>query len=84
MQNQALARSLRLDLGAGESEAIALSVEWSAARVILDDKKARRVAHRLNLPVTGTLAVLLTAKERGIIPKVRDTVDVLFAANFHV
>ncbi len=30
------------------------------------------------LPVTGTLAVLLNAKERGIIPKVRDTLDVLF------
>jgi len=58
VQNQALAQSLRLNLGAGESEAIALSIERSAARVILDDKKARRVARQLSLPVTGTLAVL--------------------------
>ncbi len=50
---------------------IALSIERSAARLILDDKKPRRVARQLNLPVTGTLAVLLNAKERGIIPKVR-------------
>ena len=58
VQNQALAQSLRLNLGAGEAEAIALSIERSAARLILDDKKARRVARQLNLPVTGTLAVL--------------------------
>jgi predicted nucleic acid-binding protein len=37
-----------------------------------------------NLPVTGTLAVLLKAKERSIIPRVRDTVDRLIAANFRV
>jgi predicted nucleic acid-binding protein len=58
VQNQALAQSLRLNLGAGEAEATALSVERLAARLILDDKKARRVARQLNLPVTGTLAVL--------------------------
>jgi predicted nucleic acid-binding protein len=84
VQNQAVARSLRLSLGAGEAEAIALSLERSAARVILDDKKARRTARQLNLPVTGTLAVLLRAKERSIIPSVRDIVDALIVANFRV
>ncbi|MGZ3414718.1 MAG: DUF3368 domain-containing protein, partial [Isosphaeraceae bacterium] len=84
VQNQALAQSLRLNLGAGEAEATALSVERLAARLILDDKKARRVARQLDLPVTGTLAVLLNAKERGIIPKVRDTLDVLISANFRI
>ena len=84
VQNQRLAQSLRLGLGAGEAEAIALSIECSAARVILDDKKARLAARQLNLPVVGTLAVLLKAKEQGIIPNVRDLVDVLIAANFRV
>ncbi len=84
VRNQPLAQSLRLDLGAGEAEAIALSIECSAARLILDDKKARRIARRLRLPVTGTLAVLLKAKEQGIIPIVRDTIDMLIAANFRV
>ena len=76
--------TLHLNLGAGGSEAIALSIERSAARLILDDKKARWVARQLNLPVTRTLAVLMTAKERGIIPKVRDTIDVLLTANFRI
>ena len=52
--------------------------------LILDDKKARRIARQLNLPVTGTLAILLKAKERGILPRVRDTLDLLIAANFRV
>ena len=69
VQNQSLAQSLRLSLGAGESEAILLSIELSAARLILDDKKVRRISRQLNLPVTGTLAVLLKAKERGIITR---------------
>jgi predicted nucleic acid-binding protein len=37
VRNQPLAQSLRLSLGAGESEAIALSIELSAARLILDE-----------------------------------------------
>src|SRR5438270_6907590 len=55
VQDQTLVQSLRLSLGAGEAEAIALSKERSAVRLILDDKKARRIARQLSLPVTGTL-----------------------------
>jgi predicted nucleic acid-binding protein len=84
VKNLPLAQSLLLDLGAGESEAIALSIEFSAERLILDDKKARRIARRLNLPVTGTLAVLLKAEERGILSRVHDTLDGLIATNFRV
>jgi predicted nucleic acid-binding protein len=84
VQNQPLVQSLHLDLGAGEAEAIALAVECSASRIILDDKKARRMAMGLALPVTGTLAVLLKAKERGIVPNVRDILDAMMAKSFRV
>jgi predicted nucleic acid-binding protein len=36
------------------------------------------------LPVTGTLGVLLAAKDQGILPKVRDVLDALRAAGFRV
>jgi predicted nucleic acid-binding protein len=84
VQNQTVVRSLRIELGAGESEAIALCSELSAARLILDDKKARRIARQMQVPVTGTLAVLLRAKERGLIPNVKDIIDSLLAVHFRI
>ena len=41
-------------------------VTVSNSSLILDDKKARRIAQQLGLPITGTLAVLLRAKQRGL------------------
>ena len=84
IQNQAQARTLELELGPGEAEAIVLCSETSAVRIILDDKKARRIARQLGLPVTGTLAVLLRAKERAVIRAVGPVIDALRAVNFHV
>jgi predicted nucleic acid-binding protein len=76
--------ALRVELGAGEAEAIALCIENSASRLILDDKKARRTAARLQLPVTGTLAVLLRAKQHGLITSVKNALAALDVANFRV
>jgi len=82
VQDRALVQSLRLQLGAGEAEAIALSMERSAARLILDDKKARAIARQLNVAITGTFGVLLHAKDEGVLSTVRDTLDALRAAGF--
>lgn len=84
VQNQGMVRSLRLELGSGESEAIVLAGEVAASRLILDDKKARRIAQQLGLPITGTLAVLLRAKEQGLLASVRDVLDDLAAARFRI
>jgi hypothetical protein len=72
VSNRSLVQSLAIELGPGEAEAIALAQARAAIRLILDDKKARRIAGRLGLPVTGTLAVLLRAKRQGLLPTVRD------------
>jgi len=84
VSNRSLVQSLCLELGEGEAEAIALCMERSADRIILDDKKARRIARQLKLPVTGTLAILLRAKQAGILPSVHDPINALLAANFRV
>ncbi len=84
VQNQSLVRALQISLGAGEAEAIALALEHAAARLILDDKKARRIASQLQVPITGTLAILLRAKQVGLIAKVRDVLDALRAAGFRI
>src|SRR5262249_14061478 len=84
VQDKLLVQSLSLNLGDGESEAIALAMELTPVRLILDDKKARRLAQQLQLPTTGTLAILLRAKQQGNIPKVRDVLDALRASGFFV
>lgn len=84
VQNRPLVNSLRLQLGAGESEAIALASELNAARLVLDEKKARRVAKQLGLPVAGTVAVAIRAKQMGLITTAREVLDEMKAVGFHM
>ena len=57
-------------LDQGEAEVLALALERSTRLVVLDEWKARVLAGRLNLPLTGTLGLLLSAKEVGLIEAV--------------
>jgi len=75
--------ALRLVVDAGESEAIALAYE-RGIRIILDDRKAREAARRLGVPVTGTVGLLLKAKEAGVIPVIRPVLDTLDANQFRI
>jgi predicted nucleic acid-binding protein len=84
VQNVSLVQALCNQLGPGESEAIALALELSAVQVILDEKKARQMAQQFGLPVSGTLALVLHAKERGLIPTVRTVLDDLLATGFRI
>lgn len=64
-------------LDQGEAEVLALAVEHKARLVIIDERKGRRCARRLGLPLTGTLGVLLLAKEDGLITAVAPLVKQL-------
>jgi predicted nucleic acid-binding protein len=57
-------------LDQGEAEVLALAEEREARLTIIDEKKARRYAERMGLSLTGTLGVLLLAKEAGLIESV--------------
>lgn len=67
--NQSLQQTLIQILGAGESSAIALSLETPHSLVVIDDLKARKIAKSLNLKITGSLGILIKAKEKGHINK---------------
>jgi len=63
---------LLFDLDRGEKYTIALAKEYAASTVIIDEKIGRRVAEYLGLSVTGTLGILLKAKQLGYIPSFLD------------
>ncbi|MBW6534920.1 MAG: DUF3368 domain-containing protein [Mariniphaga sp.] len=65
------------DLDEGEAEAIILAKELNADLLILDEKLGRDYAKKLNIKITGTLGVLLKAKEMGLIDSVRELLNVL-------
>jgi predicted nucleic acid-binding protein len=75
---------LAAGLGAGEREVLALAVEKANSLVILDDSLARRFAVRLKIPLTGTLGLLLKAKQAGRIEAVRPYLDRLDALRFRL
>ena len=75
-----LAPSTRLPdtarLDPGEADAISLAKELTAAAVLIDERKGRRVAERLGLVVVGTLAVIELAAERKLL-ELRPVLDAL-------
>jgi predicted nucleic acid-binding protein len=68
---------LRTELDEGEAEAIALAWEIRLSPVLLDEKDARRAARRLNLPVLGTVGILVWSKRAGLISSLREQLEAL-------
>jgi predicted nucleic acid-binding protein len=71
-------------LGAGERAALTLALALPGSVAVIDELPARRVAARLGVNVTGTLNVILVAKQRGHLPAVRPILDRLQELRFRV
>lgn len=70
-KDKQLQRLLEDSLDLGESTALTLSFETENSTVILDDLKARKIAVKLGLKVTGTIGVVIKAKLNGTIPSAK-------------
>ncbi|MDB5004194.1 MAG: hypothetical protein JWQ34_2419 [Mucilaginibacter sp.] len=68
----------------GEASAIALAMELSSPLLILDDLKGRNLASQLNLKYTGTLGILILAKQQGIIPMLKPYFERIKLTDFRV
>jgi hypothetical protein len=78
-------RFLKMNLHAGESEAIALALERGIQGIILDDKQAREIADELGLKVIGTLGLLILAKRKGLLSEVRPIMaQIIERVNFRI
>lgn len=75
---------LESGLGPGESEAVCLSMEIDADILILDDLNARRVAEKLEINITGTLGILLLAKEKNLIKSIKPLMEELVKGDFRI
>ncbi|HEY9047033.1 MAG TPA: DUF3368 domain-containing protein [Ohtaekwangia sp.] len=81
---RSLQKTLEQIVDVGEASAFALALEISDTLVIVDDRKARKVAQSLGLTVTGTLGIFIKAKRQGLIPAVKPILTKLAGTDFRV
>jgi predicted nucleic acid-binding protein len=77
-RKEAQGRSLNAvgeNMGRGERAAIALARELDAELVVLDDEQGRTEARRHGLSITGSIGILIEAKERDVIASMRRELD---------
>ncbi|MGD0089587.1 MAG: DUF3368 domain-containing protein [Planctomycetota bacterium] len=82
--DQQAAGALRILLGRGEAEAIALAQSLPGCLFLVDDARARRIAERMNIRCMGTLGLLRRAKECGMIDALRPFLEALQANGVYI
>jgi predicted nucleic acid-binding protein len=75
---------LEQEIDTGEASSIALALEVPNSTLLLDDKKARKMALKLNLPFTGLVGVFVQAKKRGKISNVKTYLESLKSAGMWI
>lgn len=75
---------LEIQIGKGESSAIALALEIKDSLLILDDQKARLMARHLGLAYSGTIGVIVKAKRLGIIPSIKPYLEKIRQTDFRL
>jgi predicted nucleic acid-binding protein len=71
-------------LDPGEASAIALALELKNVLLIVDEFRGRREARRLGIEITGTLGVLVKAKQKGLIKELSPMLNQLHLAGFWI
>ncbi len=75
---------LTWDLGAGETAVISYALTQPGWKVILDDAMARKCARSFDLQTRGTLAIVIMAKRRALIPSATEVLHLLLKAEFRL
>lgn len=78
------AELLAWDLGRGETAVLSLALSERIWTAILDDAAARRCARSFSIPIKGTLALVLLAKQRGLISSAADVMQALVSGGFRL
>lgn len=68
----------------GETAAIALALAENADILLLDDRDARVAARRKGIPITGTIGILMEARNQLLIPSAYELVSTIHRLGFRV
>jgi predicted nucleic acid-binding protein len=71
-------------LGAGETAVLSRAISHPGSLVVLDDARARRIAHRLAIPMIGTLGVVVRARQQGLIRAARPVTEALVSHGMYI
>ena len=71
------------NLGPGESSIIMNALEYNGF-LIIDDLKARKIATTLSLRFTGSIGILIIAKDLGLIQSVKYYLEKIQETNFRL
>ncbi len=71
-------------LGPGESSVLAIALANLGMTAIIDDLGGRKCAASLDIPVRGTLGIVLAAKRRGVIEQARPVLEDLIASGLYL
>jgi len=72
------------DLGQGESEVLTLALEKPRTGVVLDDLQARKCAELFEIPLIGTLGLVVLAKRKGLITLAKPFIERLVAIGLYI
>ena len=72
-------------LDAGEAAVIALSRELNANLVLIDERKARKVARNIyGLRVIGTAGILVKAKKMGLLDNIASLLQIMRDSGYRI
>jgi uncharacterized protein len=77
IKNQGMFASLQDQLDPGEAAAIVLALELKATQLLIEQRRGRAIADRLEISYVGILGILVEAKSKGLIVAVKPLLDAL-------
>lgn len=83
-QEKRYQKVLEQSVDKGEASIMVLALEIDDCVVSIDDLRARKVAQKLGLRLTGTLGIIYKAKKAGYIASMRETIEKLKRVDFRI
>ncbi len=72
------------DLGKGEAAVLTWAWCHPGTLAIIDDREARRCARSIQVPLIGTVGIVLKAKSQGLVPAARPVIERLLDGGMYL